>query len=726
MNIDNLAEGKWIRDKLGQEFSGIDPSDRTIVRKLEQLPIKDVSALVEILRQRTSVKNPNDGKKYYSVENPMVDGVVLPGIWRCITIKGIVDPAVGPAGVIQQVLAYGWANSISWAEARLADSLEMQPLGATDYRFLTVIFPNIAIDKMYTLAETLGNTSTFASPVVEGHTFAGTWFNSGVETGKSKDGSGIITLKLSIEYRDVEFHVTAQNSHSIVETRQQLGITSQDAETITPDPGEARERIVEVNKDSSKNIKTLKDIGVAQTGTTTIVSPAGVTVVEEKSVQESQLSVPDALRGYIYRVVNKVSKYFSRYDTVMETTQPTDQEALIDSASYAEIVKTEKHTEAGDPDPATITLNEAGTDIAADSAVQLVRGKIITLDGERTQAGNMRTVKKTIVPRNQTAQEASADNFVYSAKKTEKETAYFDDSGFLAKLTSMIGALRDIKDYLVTAWGDDTNGIQDGEAADVTWEETPAGNIKIGMSIDKVQDDKEESVTREVDAFSTKTTTVKTGATARVAENAPAFAAGTIQYLVDKWMKFKNRYQTTAITDVATPRTAKFAAAMDATTGSAIFIDRSDTSITAAGIFHNQTTAPTINEGEVISSGVVLNRSVKIVGLTLNRHGLFDYVKLTTYHAVPMSGTSGSWTTTGDYYWLPVGYKTDGRIDSVQKYQKKWTHTLKFHLTLATASSATNNGVQGSTVYRLGDYLYCSHKIVRSDTAVGGLVSFPD
>jgi len=712
MNIDNLAEGKWIRDKLGQEFSGIDPSDRTIVRKLEQLPIKDVSALVEILRQRTSVKNPNDGKKYYSVENPMVDGVELPGIWRCITIKGIVDPAVGPAGVIQQVLAYGWANSIAWAEARLADSLEMQPLGATDYRFLTVIFPNIAIDKMYTLAETLGNTSTFASPVVEGHTFAGTWFNSGVETGKSKDGSGIITLKLSIEYRDVEFHVTAQNSHSIVSTRQQLGITSQDAEKITPSDGEARERLVEVNKDSSKNIKTLVDVGVAQTSTTTVVSKAGTTVVTEKTVQTEALTPTEAVKGVIKRFVNKVSKYFNRYDTVEETITPTDQEVVIDEASFAEYVKTTKNTESG-TDPTLI--DNVTTYLTG------IRGKIVKIFAERTQAGNVRKEVKEITPLNQTIEQGAIDAFVATAKQTDKEATYSSADGFLARLSAIVTKARTLKTTLKT----DYASLEDGEAGDISVEETPSGNMKVEVRLEEARASS-ESVTREVDAFSTKTTTVNTGATSRVAENAPAFAAGTIQYFVDKWMKFKNRYQTTAITDVATPRTAKFAAAMDATTGSAIFIDRSDTSITAAGIFHNQTTAPTINEGEVISSGVVLNRSVKIVGLTLNRHGLFDYVKLTTYHAVPMSGSSGSWTTTGEYYWLPVGYKTDGRIDSVQKYQKKWTHTLKFHLTLATASSAANNGVQGSTVYRLGDYLYCSHKIVRSDTAVGGLVSFPD
>ena len=111
----------------------------------------------------------------------------------------------------------------------------------------------------------------------------------------------------------------------------------------------------------------------------------------------------------------------------------------------------------------------------------------------------------------------------------------------------------------------------------------------------------------------------------------------------------------------------------------------------------------------------------------MNRYGRYDYIQTQKHFKTPTSASNAlPWTTTGEYYWLPVGYKTDGRLDSVQKYQKRWTHTLTFHLTLAAASSATNNGVQGSTVYRLGDYLYCSHKIVRSDTAVGGLVFFPD
>lgn len=710
MNIDNLAEGKWIRDKLGQEYSGLDSSDRTIVRKLEQLPIKDVSALVEILRQRTSVKNPDDGNKYYSVENPMVDGVELPGIWRCVTIKGIVDPAVGPAGTIQQVLSYGWANSISWAEARSADSLEMQPLGATDYRFLTVIFPNIAIDKMYALAETLGNTGTFARPVVEGHTFTGTWFNSGVETGKSKDGSGIITLKLSIEYRDVEFHVTAQNSHSIVSTRQQLGITSQDAEPITPSAGQTRERIVEVNKDSSKNIKTLKDVGVAQTNTTTIVSKAGTTVIEEKTVQANALTPPETIqKGVIKRFVNKVSKYFSRYDTVEETITPADQKVVIDEASFAEHVKTTKNTESA-TDPTLI--DNVTTYLSG------IRGKIVKVFAERTQAGNVRKEVKEITPLNQTIEQGAIDRFVVGTKQTEKEVMYESPEAFLVMISDIVEKVRKFRTTLANKYV----SLSDGEAGDIAIEETPAGNMKVGLSLDQVQDDKEESVTREVDAFSAKTTTVNTGATARVASSAPAFSPGTIQYLVDKWMKFKNRYQTTAIMDVATPQA--FAPTQTSPARDYRVAERRDTYTSYIKKFYNAATLPDAHSKSWISGTTVFDTSLESPGI--NRYGLYDYTQTEKIYRVPSSASNVPWTTTGEYYWLPVGYKTDGRLDSVQKYQKRWTHTLTFHLTFAAASSAANNGVQGSTVYRLGDYLYCSHNIVRSDTAVGGLVYFPD
>ena len=99
MNLDNIAEARWVSDTNGQSVSGL-TSDRVIYRKVTGINIKDISDLAETLRFRVSVKNPDNGEKYYSVTDPMVNGVVQEGIWRGITVKiveGVHNPGQTPS-----------------------------------------------------------------------------------------------------------------------------------------------------------------------------------------------------------------------------------------------------------------------------------------------------------------------------------------------------------------------------------------------------------------------------------------------------------------------------------------------------------------------------------------------------------------------------------------------------------------------------------------------------
>ena len=334
MNIDSLSEGRWVLDLEGQNVSGL-LSDRVVTRKITGLNIKDLPALVEILRQRTSILNPDDGTKYYSVKNPSINGVIQEGVFRGISVKaveGVHSPGqtTSPAGTITQVLAYGWATAIAgvttnnWIEARLVQNPNLQPLGATNYKFLTVMWPSCASDKLKAMAASL-SAATFVDPIINGETYAGTWYNSGVTPKLAQDGSGIITLQLSIQYRDIPFQVSAISSDASVETRQQLNLTTETPEPVVAVAGQIKTQQVTVLDDSSKNVHTNRDIGVAQTTKSTIESGFDKSVTEEKTVQAAELSVPtpvSATNHVIEQVVNKPSKYPLRFDTTSRKETP--------------------------------------------------------------------------------------------------------------------------------------------------------------------------------------------------------------------------------------------------------------------------------------------------------------------------------------------------------------------------------------------------------------------
>ena len=699
MNIDNIAEEKWKRDKAGQEVSGLVDSDRTLIRKIDQLSIKDIPALVEILRQRTSVKNPDDGQKYYSVENPKVDGVEQPGVWRGVTIRGIEDPAVGPAGTIQQVLAYGWATSISWAEARLGQGLEMQPEGADDYKFLTVIFPNIATDKMHALAATLADEASFTNPVIYGVPHDGVWYNSGVATGFSKDGSGIITLNLSIQYRDIPFRTTEITSDAVTTTRQQLGVTTETQEPMVETAGAVLTQEVRLNKDSSKDVITRKALGVTQENTTAIVSPSGKTTISEKTVQASALATPEAERGKIKRIVNRVSRFFNRYETTEELTVPADQTVTVVNKDYGGTTTTVKHT-------------ENATDLAVPD---LARNQVVKIDAERTPSGNQRSIVSTFVPNNLTEQLGAADTFVETAQQREKQVTWSSMAELQTKILDILANARLIRTDAIPAY----LKLVDGEAGELTVKENEAGNKEIALRLDTTKTTTSTEID-EKDVFSTKSVTETTGAIAKAGVS--SFAAGTIKTVVNKWMRFKSRYLTTTTTDTANDDIQVTKPGSSYSADGTIYYKLGDTSIEIFKRYYNQTNCPSLSWNEIATIGK--NTDARIEGLSLNKYGRFDYTKVFTIHNAPRSGSSGTWTTTGGYFWLPSIYNTDGSLNQAKQYQRSYAHALSFHLSLADACAASSGGMQGSSVYRLGDYLFASHKITQNTPTYVGFANF--
>ena len=328
-NLDWISEQNWRANIEGQQVSGL-INERRIVRQVKDVNIKDLPDLVEYLRLHTSVLNKDTPEKSYSVTDPMVNGVVMTGVWRgvsVIAVEGVHSPGrtASPAGTITQVLAYGWATEIHEEEARLVEAPTMQPLGAPTYKFLTVMWPNCSNDHITAMVASLVASASFTDPVVNGEIQPGTWYNSGVTSKLANDGSGIITLQLSQQYRDIPFYPSSRSADALVETREQLGLTTETPEPMVSVDGQIKSQQISPNQDNSKNIRTSRDSGIAQTTTATVESGFDKSVTVEKTVQSVELPVPTPVsptNHVIEQVVNKPSKYPSRFDTISKKETP--------------------------------------------------------------------------------------------------------------------------------------------------------------------------------------------------------------------------------------------------------------------------------------------------------------------------------------------------------------------------------------------------------------------
>ncbi len=170
-NIDSISESRWEWNVEGQQIS-ILQNERYIVRKIIGIPPQDVAALLEILRRRVSVKNPEDSNQYYSVEDPLVAGIAQPGRWRQVNVRveeGNTNPEIRRASAtIIQTLAYGWVKS--------ADSLPTPFLLSDEKALLSpfmidttsekraYVYEYRCIDPAY--AETLRDTIELTSGVI--------------------------------------------------------------------------------------------------------------------------------------------------------------------------------------------------------------------------------------------------------------------------------------------------------------------------------------------------------------------------------------------------------------------------------------------------------------------------------------------------------------------------------------------------------------------------------
>ena len=175
----------------------------------------------------TFASSLND-KPCSTVTGPFVDREPYDGLWRHVS-EGF-DVAPNKRQYLSQIIRKGYSVKIDWLEARLVQGTDQQPLGAATYKSLTVRWQNVSREAVQTMAASL-NTTPFIDPVINGEKQVGTWYNSGVTPSIAQDGSGIITLALSQQYRELPFYKDSVSGFEIGEVRQQLGLT-----TETPEP----------------------------------------------------------------------------------------------------------------------------------------------------------------------------------------------------------------------------------------------------------------------------------------------------------------------------------------------------------------------------------------------------------------------------------------------------------------------------------------------------------
>lgn len=198
MNIDTIAEGNWRSDIAGMEVSGL-LNDRIITRKIQGINISELPALVEYVRFHTSVLNKDVPEKCFSVTDPMVNGIVQPGVWRGVSVKaveGVHNPGrtTSPAGTIVQVLAWGWAGALIDTEARLTggDNQPLQPERTLERKYVNLDYTMVG--KMIDDIET---TKYVADPTIEGKKYTGRYRILSSAPSRASDGSGIITQTLA-------------------------------------------------------------------------------------------------------------------------------------------------------------------------------------------------------------------------------------------------------------------------------------------------------------------------------------------------------------------------------------------------------------------------------------------------------------------------------------------------------------------------------------------------
>jgi len=271
------------------------------------------------------------------------------------------------------------------------------------------------------------------------------------EAQKVDNGDGswtVIVVKTNSLARSYDYVATGESADSSMEMKEQLDVALADVESVAETDGKAISQQRRHTNDCKVNATTQKETGKEKVVTTKIVSPSGSTSIEEKTFQAARLAAPTSEQGKIKTIINRVSRFFSRFDTVEQVETPTNLTA-----------------EGGHRDVFSSSVRTSQTEYAADDILtppETFAGQVANIDVERTKAGNRRTAYTLETANNEGATSYEADHF--SSRVIADQTAAASPLGVISlvagAIQTKINELTKFKDKIKTRSITDTATAQ--------------------------------------------------------------------------------------------------------------------------------------------------------------------------------------------------------------------------------------------------------------------------
>ena len=249
-----LAESEWKRES---DIALPHLARREITRRLENIRVDvDQNRAIEILNQVVSVKNDaflSSGEGVGYVDDPKMDGEVVPGRWRLVSNrKGRLKTDPQAQG-IYQTLRKGYHQSINWTPAPgepllITDGTLTEPARySPDADSFVVKIVNLDPSALQPLA--VGIPAQITDPVFVGQTWTGNWLKSTVDAYQDmEDGSGIILVRFSKGGREIPaMEIASSCLHRTTfayywdYTKAELDQLVSSWQSITPKPGQVIE-----------------------------------------------------------------------------------------------------------------------------------------------------------------------------------------------------------------------------------------------------------------------------------------------------------------------------------------------------------------------------------------------------------------------------------------------------------------------------------------------------
>jgi len=219
--IENLAYCKnAIAEHLARSIEGLSfasqfdelRDDATIFRAWRLSSPNFVPQIEQTLDLYTSAKNIEAGTEQKFVQDPHVDQVPVPGVFRQVQARSVKASENGKTiWYMVQVLREGYYQELNWASAKLVEawfsdgnSSKITAPGGGDIantttddpeEVLLIRFPNVDPQKLVYVAASVA--TSYTAPVVETHSFSGSWDKVIVHPQKIDDGSGVVDVIIS-------------------------------------------------------------------------------------------------------------------------------------------------------------------------------------------------------------------------------------------------------------------------------------------------------------------------------------------------------------------------------------------------------------------------------------------------------------------------------------------------------------------------------------------------